>query len=267
MRLALWNEPAAAFFSAGLADVTAPPDVLRGSRSQCEQWLREGRVDVALLPSFSVLRQTDTFEVYPGVAFSSWKYPFARLVLREGLQRPVQSVTFGSAHAQEAFLARIILREHYKSEPTLLPRPVEDPQALLAIGADAVLLMGSEVPVLDVEGMTMDLGEEWYELVNYPMVWGLFAVRKEEAELAVFQKMRQAVRAAEERRADWLHHTPEHLHSFYLEDLRLRLDDLATAGLTQFREYLFYYGVTADVPDTPFCTLPEDEDEEPEPLC
>ena len=58
------------------------------------------------------------------------------------------------------------------------------------------------------------------------------------------------------------------LHSFYAKDLRLHFDDLATAGLTAFRHYLYYYNVTDDIPDLPLYELPEDweDDEHPEPL-
>ena len=48
------------------------------------------------------------------------------------------------------------------------------------------------------------------------------------------------------------------MHTFYREDLRLRLDDLAMAGLTEFRDYLYYYNITEEIPELPLYELPED---------
>ena len=47
-----------------------------------------------------------------------------------------------------------------------------------------------------------------------------------------------------------------------------RLDDLAVAGLTEFRDYLYYYNITDEIPELPLYELPEDweDDEEPGPF-
>lgn len=264
MKIALWDEPAAGLFAAGLATVPGL-SLTRASRQACEDLLRDGEVDVALVQTLSVLRNTDTFDVYPAVALSSWRYPYARLVLPGGLGQPVASLAFNPEHAQEAFMAGILLKEHYGARATPQPHVGLSAEELLDIPADAILLVGDEAPGLTAGGVTLDLGEEWYELVQYPMVWGLFAVRKDEGTADGYEALKAGIEAAERLRDSWPGEAgiPTAIHDFFREDLRLRLDDLVVAGMTQLREYLFFYGLTPDIPDAPFCTL-VDEDEEQE---
>lgn len=270
MRLAIWNEPTAEFLVSGFLSgaVSSDVEIVRGSRSDCERWLRAGLVDVALVPALSVLRDTEAFDALPAVAFSTWDYPFARLVTREGLERPIGSLAVDPRFAQEALVARIILSEHYGAEPVLKPFEAPTPKELLAADVDAALIIGVDTPALQTSRYAMDLGQEWYELTNYPMVWGLFAVRKGEADERFARTLRDAVAASEEQRDLWVQtqETYPELHTFYLENLRVRLDDLATASLTKFCDYLYFYGVTEETPMLPLIDIAEDEEDERRPL-
>ncbi len=205
----------------------------------------------------------------PGVALSTWKYPYARLVLRRGMES-VETVAYEPQYTQEALVARIILREHYDKEPAFVSLDGATPEVLLHAEQDASLVVGPNAPMLQTEHVTLNLGQEWFELVNYPMVWGLFATLKDTAAPVMVEVLMHAVRVAEQQRPVWVQarEMPPALHTFYREDLRLRLDDLAMAGLTEFRDYLYYYNITDEIPELPLYELPEDweDDEEPEPL-
>jgi predicted solute-binding protein len=270
MRLAIWNEPTAEFLVSGFLSGAAPSDVeiVRGSRTECERWLRAGLADVALVPALSVLRDTEAFDALPAVALSTWDYPFARLVIRGKLDRPIRSLAVDPRYAQEALVARIILSEHYGAEPALKPYETPTAREMLAAGEDAALIIGVDTPGLQTSRYAMDLGQEWYELTNYPMVWGLFAARKGEADERFARALRDAVAASDEQRDLWLQtrETYPELHTFYLENLRVRLDDLALASLTKFGDYLYFYGVTEETPLLPLIAIADDEEDERRPL-
>lgn len=271
MDLAIWNEPPAEFIVSGLASgaVSSPLEVQRAAPRECKRLLDAGLVDVALLPTLSVLRDTEGYDVLPAVALSSWSYPYARLVLKAGLSEPVRHIAFDPQYAQEAFLAHLVLGEHYGARPRFVPYDAPSHEELLSAEEDAALLVGSDVPTLQTEALSLDLGQEWYELANYPMVWGLFATRKGLATPEMIHALREAAEAAEEHRAVWVQaqETLPDLHSFYREDLRVRLDDLAVASLTELRQHLFYYDVLDEVPELPLVALQEeDEDEDDQPL-
>ena len=236
-----------------------PLEIERRDAQTCTTLLLQEQVDVALLPSLVVLSNTDTFDVLPGAALSTWTYPYARLLLRRGMEH-VETVAFASPHTQEALVARIILREHYGKNPAFTPLDGITTEGLLHAEQDASLIVGPDAPMLQTEHVALNLGQEWYELANYPMVWGLFAALKDAAAPVMVEVIMQAIRIAEQQQPLWVQacEMPPALQAFYAEGLRLRFDDLATASLTEFRQYLYYYNVTEDLPELPLYELPDD---------
>lgn len=268
MKLAVWDTPPASFLISGFTSgaVRSPFErIVRKRPEECAALLLGGQVDVALMPTSMVLQAADGFEVVPGVALSTWKYPFARLAVKEGLRGPIETVAFDKRSVQEQLIARIILQEHYGKEPAFNAYDQPSLQMLLGAEEDAALLVGGGVPTLQVPHFMMDLGQEWFELAGYPMVWGLLAAQKDTLDPPVVQALVEAVAAAEKQRPTWVQaqETPARVHEFYRDDLRIRFDDLATASLTELKRYLFYYQVLSDVPSLHFAKRP-DEDEEQE---
>jgi len=131
------------------------------------------------------------------------------------------------------------------------------PRALLDTDEDAALLVGNDVPAMQLDPFSMDVGREWYELTNYPMVWGLFVMRRDQATDNVTEALVDGRQAAEDNRDVWImaQETSERLGEFYREDLRSALDRLAIASLTELRQFMFYYDLTDEVPDLPFVFL------------
>lgn len=266
MKLAIWDHPPAEFIASGFTSgaVASPFEIMRMRPEECAARLIQGQVDVALLPMMMVWQGAEGFDVIPGVALSTWKYPFARIALKGGLKSPPRNIVYDRRATQERLVARVVLQEHYGFSPTFRAQEGLAPRELLATDADAALLVGNDVPGLQSEHMLLDLGQEWFELVNYPMVWGLFAARKDTLAPEAVQSIIKAVQAAEAQRSLWIQarEMQANLHEFYSDDLRVRFDDLAVASLTEFKEYLFYYDVLDEIPDMNFADIPEEEEEE-----
>ncbi len=267
MQVAVWNIPPAdlmvsGFHSGAFQDRVT---ILRSEIYDCERLLREGTADVALLPTISILKEPDDFDVLPAVALSSWGFPFARLTIDHGLDEPIRRVSFDPRFGQERIVTDIVLREHYKMEAEFVPHIDGSHDILLQADTDARLLIGADVPMLSEDGgLILDIGQEWYELAQYPMVWGLFATLKERATPGLIRTIRDGVRASEKQRLVWIRaqETSADLHEFYRDDLRLRMDDLVAASLTELKQFLFYYEMIDEVRDIPFAFLADDEDEE-----
>ena len=206
MRLAIWNEQAAEFIVSGFTSgaVASPFDIQRHPRATCTKLLKAGKVDLALVPTLTVLRDHEDYDALPAVALSTWGYPFAQLVLRGGLGDPFKTLAFDPRYAQEAVLSRIVLAEHYQQEPSFVPYEAPTREQLLAAPEDASLHVGPDVPLLRTDRITLDLGQEWYELANYPMVWGLFAARKDEGVSEMVHAVRASAEAAEAQRGLWM---------------------------------------------------------------
>lgn len=263
MNVAVWNIPPADLLAVGMKSGkrSAQFEVKSLPIQHCERALLEGEVDVALLPTLSVLSHHKELDVVPAVALSTWRFPFALLSVEHDLAEPIRRVAFDPEFEQERLLSEVILSEHYRMQPAYEPIPKATPENLSRAEVDARLYVGPEVPTMSLDGRILDLGQEWYELATYPMTWGLFAARKDDLSHEMIREVRDAVRESERRRKVWLRarETSEDLYEFYSNGVRLRLDDLCIAGLTEFRQFLFYYDVVDDVRDIPFVFLPDEE--------
>lgn len=273
MKLAIWNYPAAEFLVSGFTSgaLDASFTVERYRPEVCAKKFVEGAVDIALLPTTMALQAYDDIDAIPSVGLVSWKYPYAQLAWSGGLHEFPDTIAYDRRHPQEQLVARIVLHEHYQVDPTFVPYDGMEPRALLQTNDDAALVVGPDVATFQPDVFAMDLGQEWYELVNYPMVWGLLATRRDETDDELIETMIGAAKAAEEHRDMWVQaqEAPASLNEFYREDLRIRIDRLATASLTELRTYMFYYDVMDEIPDVPFASMPDeeegDEEEETEP--
>lgn len=266
MKLAIWNYAPADFLVSGLTSgaVDSPFTIERHRPEVCAKKLVEGDVEMALLPTTMALQAYDDIDAIPSVGLVAWKYPYAKLVWDGGLHDFPETIAYDRRHPQERLVARVVLHEHYKVDPTFVPYEGMRPRDLQQTNDDAALLVGPEVATLQAEAFSMDLGREWYELANYPMVWGLLATHRGEADDELIERVISAVKAAEQHRDMWIQaqETPAALNEFYQEDLRVRIDRLGTASLTELRTYMFYYDVMDEIPDVPFADMPDEDDEE-----
>lgn len=269
MRIAVWNLPPADLIASGFSSGARRDqfEVRRLRIPDCERALLDGAADVALLPTLSVLEHHEVVDVIPAVALSTWKYPFARLVMENGLGSDVRVVAYNPDFEQERRLCEIVLREHYRMEPEFMACVDASTEDLLRADAEARLLVGPDVPAIATDGRALDIGQEWFELAAYPMTWGLFAARKDELDPPAIRSVRDAVLASERQKQSWhrAQGTSEPLHALYADELRFRLDDLCVAGLTEFRQYLFYHDVSDDIRVIPFVFLPDEDGEPDEP--
>ncbi len=265
MELAIWNSPAAEFLLSGQESgaMHIPVYAKRGTPEECLTWLSAGLVDVAMVSALEAYRRSEELSILSGVALSTWNNPYARLLLRKGLSQ-VNTIAYNPTHELEALIARIILKEHYALEPEFQAQPGAAPTALLSSNTEACVLVGDNIPLIHSEALLLDIGQEWYELSNYPMVWGFWAARKDEATPEMIERLVALRQAAEAYRSKWLqaNDMPPVIHHFYADDLRLSFDDLAIASLTEWSQYLYYYGITEEVKDLVVYQIPTGEAEE-----
>ena len=238
MQLAFWDFPSTKCLEAAAQSLHRETE--KHSASYCADLLRQRQVDIALLPVTTVFTAVEEFDIIPGGAVSSWGYPFARLRVHQGLQ---QAKVLKSSPDQklEEFMARVILKEHYGRQV----------QVIFDGRADIELLPESTpLPRVDDPDI-LDLGQEWYELAQYPMVWGVYACLKGAGNDLMTQSLIELTKEAEIVAQEWGTRSDSPEDKFFGESLRLRLDDVTIAGLTAIREYMYYYGMTEDLVPLP----------------
>lgn len=250
MDIAIPNLPFGAIIEKALSSSFGPrTNIHRGDSHANAEALVAGHVDVALIPTVTALRNSALFDVFPGFAVSSWGYPYARLVLPGGLAAIDTVLHVPASNAQEGFIASVVLQEHYGTRVSVV---VEEGAAPL----DRQQVVVGEA-MFSMEAL--DLGQEWYELVNYPMVWGVFATLKGNSNHHMIRGISDAAAIAERLRQDASATDDDALSEFIGADLRFRFDDLATASITELTQYLFYYQGNDEIDELPLVHLPDDE--------
>lgn len=238
MRLAIWETPFAEPVGNAFGSVPGV-SVFRGSSVEVVSRLASDQADVALVPADHALTVSDDVDILPAVAVSMWRAESARLVLPNGLGSPICTLLTGPDALFMTLLARIVLKENYGKQVLIHDRGDID-------------LNPPWMPTVVAEGegepYELDLVQEWSEIAHYPLVAGLFIAGKGRATSELIRNVRDIVVAYDEMRSE--------------EDrnlVRLRLDDVAVASLSELADYLFYYNLTPEIQGFSFASL-DDED-------
>jgi len=267
MRIAAWNHPVnhpvmTALQESGIASVEAT------TIAECIALLKSGVADVALLPSEMALGGHADMDVLPAVAVSSWVNPYAALVIGDQLGAPTLGIMHGPEGRPSALLAAIILKEHYQTSAVLneqatMPDGIAS-HALITVpleGLDSAskkdVLSDEEKAEQNAAATTLDLGLEWSEMASYPFVWSVFVCRRDEASDKMIIAIRDAMKHLDTHRVEAVQRwdLDSVAEDFFLNELRVTMDDLAVASLTELCDHLFFYGITEEVLPVQFATL------------
>ncbi len=251
MHLALWDIPPCRCLEAAASEML----VERTTSARAMDLLRTRQVDVALVPSTTVLCEAQVLAVLPDAVLASWAYPWASIVLRRDAHA-LRTVAYDPSCRQEAFMAKAVLREHYGATPGFVPvTEGEDP---LRTDADASLVVGREIE--GTPDQVLDLGQEWFELAQYPMVWGLFATLRGAATPSMARRIAELARDAESLAVDWAHSSgKESERRFFAESLRMQMDDITVAGLTELTDQMYYEGMIQELSPLPLYSPSDSE--------
>lgn len=254
MRIGIEQSLPAEFFVSGAAGASSGFDIVKLESRTGIDMVRSADLEIALVPALSVMADPADIEVVPAVAMSSWRYPFAQLYLPDGLGSTPERILFERRYREEADLTRIILKEHYGLTPAF--EAVDFLDDLPDDNAPSIRV-GNEVPVGRSRGLYLDIGQEWYELANYPMVWGLYVMAKGSVTPEAVRHLREVAARTEKLRTRWADASDRGgaIRRFFLEDVRVRFDDLVTASLTQLLDYAFYYDLTDEIRPFPVASI------------
>ncbi len=146
--------------------------------SVCADRVESGKADIGLVPVYEVDRLGLGW--FEGLGIGSRGPVRSILLISKTDPRRIRRLAADSGSRTSVQLARIILAERYGAAPEVFPAP-PDP-AIMLDSADAALLIGDSALKLDpVEcGLAcMDLGEEWTTMTGLPMLFAVWAGRRE----------------------------------------------------------------------------------------
>lgn len=153
--------------------------------SECADRLAAGVTDIGIVPSAELARLD--LEIIRGTGIACRGAIRSILLVLKTAPHAVRVLAADTSSRTSIVLARILLAERFGVRPRLAPMP-PDLHAMLAV-ADAAVIIGD--PALRVDParlpcQALDLGREWLALTGRPMVFAVWAARREafEPELA-----------------------------------------------------------------------------------
>jgi chorismate dehydratase len=159
----------------------------------CADQLASGAADIGIVPSFELTRQE--LEVIPGAGIACHGAVRSILLISKCPATQIRTLAVDSSSRTSVELARVILERRYGAEPRQIPH-APDLDAMLEL-ADAALIIGD--PALHIDPAELpwhvyDLGAEWTEMTGEPMVFAVWAGRKDAVSPAVVEAFRESCR-------------------------------------------------------------------------
>ena len=146
--------------------------------SRCAERLAAGSVDIGIVPSVEL--ETLPLEILRGAGIACRGAIRSILLISKVPPERIRKLAADTSSRTSIMLARIVLAERYGVRPRMEPRP-PDLEAMLD-GADAAVIIGDPALRLAPAALpwpALDLGEEWLALTGLPMVFAVWAARRE----------------------------------------------------------------------------------------
>jgi chorismate dehydratase len=164
----------------------------------CADHVASGRADIGIIPSFELTRQD--LAIVPGTGIACHGPVRSILLVSKVPAAQIRHLAADSSSRTSVELARVLLARRYGVRPEIIRHPPAL-DAMLRI-ADAALVIGDPALHLDPASLPYevhDLGGEWVETTGLPMVFAVWAGRKEAVTPEVIDAFQKSCRYGRER--------------------------------------------------------------------
>ncbi len=144
----------------------------------CAEQLASGAADIGIIPAFELTRLD--LEIIRGTGIACRGPVRSILLVSSRPAAQIRTLAADASSRTSVQLARVILEQRYGVSPEFTSRP-PDLEAMLRT-ADAALVIGD--PALRIDPSLLpyhvyDLGDEWFQMTGMPMVFAVWAGRRE----------------------------------------------------------------------------------------
>lgn len=239
-------------------------DLIKAVPTELNQMLKDNLLDLAPISSIAYARNYRDYVLMPDISVSADGavksiFLFSQCPIEE-LHHKRIALTNISAASQA--LLRIIMHEFYNISPEYFPSAPELRAMLME--ADAALLIGDDALRArykhDEHLHVYDLGQIWKEFTGLPMVFAVWAIRRDFAEKNIEQiriirnTFTESIRLSLDniddvaaKASQWEDFTCEYLVD-YFQSLRFDFDERKQEGLLEYYHRAFNMGLIDEVP-------------------
>jgi chorismate dehydratase len=161
--------------------------------SQCAEMVASGAVEIGNIPAIELSRQD--LEMVPGVGVAARGAVRSILLISKRPLADIRTLAADTSSRTSVALTRIVLARRYGVEPKFEPCA---PDLSTMLGrADAALIIGDPALHLDPASLpyhVADLGQEWTEMTGLPMVFAVWAGRRQHITPAVADALNASCR-------------------------------------------------------------------------
>ncbi len=146
--------------------------------SACADQLASGQADIGIVPVIEMARQG--LDYFPGTGIACHGPVRSILLISKVPFKEIRTLATDSGSRTSAMLSQVILAERFGVRPRVFSHPADLPEMLGK--ADSALLIGDAALRVDPATLpfeTLDLGAEWVTMTGLPMVFAVWAGRKE----------------------------------------------------------------------------------------
>lgn len=247
-------------------------ELSKGTPTELNQQLITGKLDVSPISSIEYLRHADDLLLLPNLTVSSDGQVKSILLVSKvpATKLDGRTVALTNTSATSQVLTQIVLADRYGANPAYFSCPPDLGRMLNE--ADAVLLIGDPALRLYLQPPSAlhvyDLGIEWKALSGHPMVYAVWAVRRDFAETnptllnVVYQAFQQSLSYSltnvdyiARHAAQW-EPFPASALAAYFQRLRFRFDKVYQEGLIDYARRAQTLGALDTVPELKFAAVP-----------
>lgn len=226
-------------------------EVVPAYPSQLNAMLKSGSLHMSPISSAAYAEAQEALQLLPQFCLSSVGYVRSVILVSKKPIENLDGCTIGlsSASQTSVVLLKILMQKYY----ALTPRYIESDPYMTLQHLDAKLVIGNEAMMHEKEPLpyVYDLGDLWLKKTGYPVVFAVFAVRKDAAPYDIIDAVCASYRAS----LDELAKNPDAV----IEKARLRYPDIAydiahyyTLLQFEFTQELkqalkFYYSTAAEL--------------------
>lgn len=239
-------------------------DLIKGNPTDLNRMLMENILDLAPIPSIAYARNYKDYILMPDISISADGevksiYLFSKLPIED---LDGKKIALSNISATSVALLRIIMAKKYRSFPDYFTSAPElgamlmEAEAALLIGDDALRAKYNQ----DKRLYVYDLGQEWKDYCNLPMVFAVWAIRKEYAEKnrEQIKNIRDTftdsirfsldnIQACAHKAAQWEEFGDDYLVD-YFRSLRFDFDERKREGLLKYYKEAQNLGLIDEVP-------------------
>jgi chorismate dehydratase len=227
--------------------------------AECADQLRDGKVDIGVIPSIEFQRIAGSKIIAGPVVSSRHRVRSVLLISNVPLWK-VKTVSVDNTSRTSAALARIVFQEFYQIRPDF--KPAEADLASMLAGSDAAVLIGDKALQFMAENElpneqrqktfikygpepieVFDLAERWKFLTGLPFVFAFWAARKGFNDTRAAEKLVasreygiQHIADIAKRYAEQLSLKEEFLREYLTDNVHYYMDDACVESLRLFYE-------------------------------